>query len=214
MPFCPKCKYEFVDGIKKCNECGCDLVDNLDDITNESDEEIMDNENIINAELENANLGETYESLEDGNVSVDKEDEESRFMSSAKTYQKLSDKYEDVKSSAYTLILVGGVGLFVMILQWINVIKFPISSQTKWLFNSVLGGMFIIFLAAGIYTGRDLKRRWHIAILQVLFCIISEFKFPSGWLIYIAVELLSLIITLIIMKRCKNKADKKENHNV
>ena len=65
MPFCPKCKYEFVDGIKKCNECGCDLVDNLDDITNESDEEIMDNENIINAELENANLGETYESLED-----------------------------------------------------------------------------------------------------------------------------------------------------
>ena len=143
MPFCPKCKYEFVDGIKKCNECGCDLVDNLDDITNESDEEIMDNENIINAELENANLGETYESLEDGNVSVDKEDEESRFMSSAKTYQKLSDKYEDVKSSAYTLILVGGVGLFVMILQWINVIKFPISSQTKWLFNSVLGGMFI-----------------------------------------------------------------------
>lgn len=158
MPFCPKCKYEFVDGIKKCNECGCDLVDSLDDITNESDEEIMDNENIINAELEDGNLGETYESLEDGNVPFDKEDEESRFMSSAKTYQKLSDKYEDVKSSAYTLILVGGVGLFVMILQWINVIKFPISSQTKWLFNSVLGGMFIIFLAAGIVSFMHAKK--------------------------------------------------------
>ena len=158
MPFCPKCKYEFVDGIKKCNECGCDLVDNLDDITNESDEEIMDNENIINAELENANLGETYESLEDGNVSVDKEDEESRFMSSAKTYQKLSDKYEDVNSSAYTLILVGGVGLFVMILQWINVIKFPISSQTKWLFNSVLGGMFIYSLLPELYHLCMLKK--------------------------------------------------------
>lgn len=158
MPFCPKCKYEFVDGIKKCNECGCDLVDSLDDITNESDEEIMDNENIINAELEDSNLGETYESLEDGNVPFDKEDEESRFRSSAKTYQKLSDKYEDVKSSAYTLILVGGVGLFVMILQWINVIKFPISSQTKWLFNSVLGGMFIIFLAAGIVSFMHAKK--------------------------------------------------------
>lgn len=158
MPFCPKCKYEFVDGIKKCNECGCDLVDSLDDITNESDEEIMDNENIINAELEDGNLGETYESLEDGNVPFDKEDEESRFMSYAKTYHKLSDKYEDVKSSAYTLILVGGVGLFVMILQWINVIKFPISSQTKWLFNSVLGGMFIIFLAAGIVSFMHAKK--------------------------------------------------------
>ena len=71
-----------------------------------------------------------------------------------------------------------------------------------------------IFLAAGIYTGRDLKRRWHIAILQVLFCIIGEIKFPYGWLMFIGIELLSLIITLIIIKRCKNKADKKENHNV
>ncbi len=71
-----------------------------------------------------------------------------------------------------------------------------------------------IFLAVGIYTGRDLKRRCHIAVLQVLFCIIGEIKFPSGWLMFIAIELLSLIITLIIMKRCKIKAEKQEKHNV
>lgn len=67
-----------------------------------------------------------------------------------------------------------------------------------------------IFLAAGIYAGRDIKRRWHIAVLLLLFYIRCD------WLtyIYIAIELLSLIITLIIMKRCKNKADKQENHNV
>lgn len=66
-----------------------------------------------------------------------------------------------------------------------------------------------IFLAAGIYTGRDLKRRWHIAVLLLLFYIRCD------WLtyIYIAIELLSLIITLIIMKCCK-KSDKQENHNV
>ena len=72
----------------------------------------------------------------------------------------------------------------------------------------------VIFLAVGIYAGRDLKRRWHIAILQVLFCIIGEIKFPTGWLMYIVIELVSMIITLIIMKRCKIKADKQENHNV
>lgn len=72
----------------------------------------------------------------------------------------------------------------------------------------------VIFLAIGIYTGRDLKRRWHIAVLQVLFCIIGEIKFPTGWLMFIAIELLSMIITLIIKKCCKNKADKQENHNV
>ncbi len=67
-----------------------------------------------------------------------------------------------------------------------------------------------IFLAAGIYVGRDLKRRWHIAVLLLLFYIRCD------WLtyIYIAIELLSLIITLITMKRCKNKAAKQENHNV
>ncbi len=67
-----------------------------------------------------------------------------------------------------------------------------------------------IFLAAGIYVGRDLKRRWHIAVLLLLFYVRCD------WLtyIYIAIELVSMIITLIIMKRCKNKADKKENHNV
>ncbi|MBP1579664.1 MAG: hypothetical protein J6B57_06190 [Oscillospiraceae bacterium] len=67
-----------------------------------------------------------------------------------------------------------------------------------------------IFLAAGIYVGRDLKRRWHIAVLLLLFYIRCD------WLtyIYIAIELVSMIITLIIKKCCKNKADKQENHNV
>ena len=68
----------------------------------------------------------------------------------------------------------------------------------------------VISLAVGIYAGRDLKRRWHIAVLLLLFYIRCD------WLtyIYIAIELLFLIITLIIMKRCKNKSDKQENHNV
>lgn len=27
--FCPKCKAEYVDGVKVCADCGCDLVDKL-----------------------------------------------------------------------------------------------------------------------------------------------------------------------------------------
>jgi hypothetical protein len=30
MPWCPNCKYEFVDGIEQCNHCGIDLVDELE----------------------------------------------------------------------------------------------------------------------------------------------------------------------------------------
>lgn len=71
----------------------------------------------------------------------------------------------------------------------------------------------VIFLAVGIYAGRDIKMRWHIAVLQVLFCIIAEIKFPHGGLMLMAIELLSMIITLIIEKCCK-KSDKQENNNV
>ena len=36
MPWCPKCKYEYVEGIKVCADCGSKLVDSLNNI-NEAD---------------------------------------------------------------------------------------------------------------------------------------------------------------------------------
>lgn len=32
MPFCPKCKYEYKEGVKVCSDCGVELVDSLDDL--------------------------------------------------------------------------------------------------------------------------------------------------------------------------------------
>jgi len=29
MPFCPECKYEYVEGVKKCADCGAELVAEL-----------------------------------------------------------------------------------------------------------------------------------------------------------------------------------------
>ena len=35
MPWCPKCKNEYVDGVKTCVDCGCDLVGSLEEMEKE-----------------------------------------------------------------------------------------------------------------------------------------------------------------------------------
>ncbi len=71
---------------------------------------------------------------------------------------KLSDKYEDIKSSAATMLIVGGVGLVLMALIIAKVIVLPISAETSWLFYSVMGGVFIIFVIAGIVSFMHAKQ--------------------------------------------------------
>ena len=36
MPFCPVCKYEYVEGVAKCNDCGENLVDKLPEDLNKN----------------------------------------------------------------------------------------------------------------------------------------------------------------------------------
>lgn len=67
-------------------------------------------------------------------------------------YTRLSDKYEDVKSSAYTLLLVGIIGAITILLEGMGIFTFPISPQTKWLFYTVMGGIFIAFIISGVFS--------------------------------------------------------------
>ena len=76
----------------------------------------------------------------------------------ANSYVKLSDKYEDIKSSAYTMLIVGGVGLIFMILVIADVINLPLNPSSSWLFYTVMGGIFIIFVIAGIVSAMHAKQ--------------------------------------------------------
>lgn len=127
---------------------------------------MADNNNILNeAETasENDNLDNNLTN-EDYNGTTD--NKESPYVSNidvfstdkVNSYVKLSDKYEDIKSSAATMLIVGGVGLVLMALIIAKVIVLPISAETSWLFYSVMGGVFIIFVIAGIVSFMHAKQ--------------------------------------------------------
>ncbi|MFQ9515579.1 MAG: hypothetical protein ACLRZ9_07085 [Eubacterium sp.] len=74
------------------------------------------------------------------------------------SYVKLSDKYNDIMSSAATMLLVGIIGVIFIILVLTKVIPIPLNSETSWLFYSVMGGIFIIFIISGIVSFMHAKQ--------------------------------------------------------
>lgn len=74
------------------------------------------------------------------------------------SFVRLSDKYKDITSSALTMLIVGIAGIIFMILVFADIIPLPINASTACLFDSVMGGIFIIFIIAGIVSFMHAKQ--------------------------------------------------------
>ncbi len=73
-------------------------------------------------------------------------------------YQSSASKAEDNRSSAYTLLAVGGIGFIVVVLIFCNVIPlYRNAGITKYLVCGVMGAMFVLFIVFGIVSMRDSK---------------------------------------------------------
>lgn len=73
-------------------------------------------------------------------------------------YQSSEAKAENNRSSAYTLLAVGGVGFIVVLLIFFNVIPvYRNAGITKYLVCGVMGAMFVLFIVFGIVSMRDSK---------------------------------------------------------
>ena len=116
---------------------------------------MADNNNILN-EAETASENDNLDNnLTNKDYNGTTDNKESQYVPNidvfstdkVNSYVKLSDKYENIKSSAATMLIVGGVGLVLMALIIAKVIVLPISAETSWLFYSVMGGVFIIFIS-------------------------------------------------------------------
>lgn len=139
--FCPQCECEYVDGIFKCADCGCDLVASLDKYKQE--EAAKFNEYIKFLESDDSD----DDSVSEKEISDQDSDIDNKWQVH---YVNNEEKAMDHKSSAYTLVFVGGIGLLVVILYVFDVISLNQSVFNKYLTAGVMGGLFLLFFIMGI----------------------------------------------------------------
>ncbi len=140
MPWCPKCKNEYREGILVCSECGIDLVESLDS------EKEQEKEDIVAASEEN------IEDIED--IRNDEEPEIRYYHA----YRDSADQAEDNRSSAYMLLVIGGIGFILVLLIFLGIIPlFQNEVTTKYMICGVMGAMFVLFIVLGFVSMKSSK---------------------------------------------------------
>lgn len=73
-------------------------------------------------------------------------------------YRSSEAKAEDNRTSAYTLLAVGGIGFAAVLLVFFDVIPlYQNAGITKYLVCGVMGAMFVLFIVFGFVSMRDSK---------------------------------------------------------
>lgn len=136
MPWCPVCKSEYREGIEFCADCKVPLAESLEEEVQEPEETDI--------------LEEEVQELEEIDIDEDGRQENPRFYH---YYQNSAVKAQDNRSSAYTLLLVGGIGFIAVLLIFFNVTPlYRDAGITKYLVCGIMGAMFILFIVFGILS--------------------------------------------------------------
>lgn len=126
--WCPKCRAEYREGILECAECGSALVKTLPVVPDSTPAEHKAKV------LSQTDSRENLRALSDGN----------------RAYVEMGTKYEDMKSTAYSFILVGAAGMILLVLLFTGIIPLQFAAYMKSIMGVVMGILFFIFLVIGI----------------------------------------------------------------
>lgn len=72
-------------------------------------------------------------------------------------YVEIGKKYEDAKSTAWTFLITGGIGILLLLLLWTGILPLSFSVFTRTLITVVLGILFIFFLIIGFKSFSEMK---------------------------------------------------------
>lgn len=222
MPWCPKCRNEYREGITICAECKIELVERLEDIpkqafifgekdkmerlqgflayekietelqfdetentyqlcaaaedmkaavkatqvflqqelSQETEEEEAHTQTEKNnsetiAATEDAETAQTETTISENKPAKGNTTAENDERKSYHAYQDSATKAEDNRSSAYTLLVVGGIGFVLDVLVFLGVLPvYQNAGMTKYLVCGVMGAMFILFIVFGFVSMR------------------------------------------------------------
>ncbi len=157
MPWCPKCKTEYREGILICADCGTELVEEL--AKNEENTNSFDT--ALTMFPKESQEGFFAESLEEDRVLEDtKTQAKTRRMhleESYGVYEESSKKAEEFKSGAFSLLLVGTIGLVCVILIFFDKIPLSMNLFSKYLILGVMGTLFLLFILMGLLSIKSYK---------------------------------------------------------
>ncbi len=131
MPWCPVCKSEYVEGKTHCPDCDVDLVDEL------PPEEPEQEEIPALTKEERADILARRAAA-----------------SQARTYTSAREKQSENRSSAWTFLVVGGIGLVVITLALLGIVKLPLNTFSL----AVMEVIFVIFLIIAALSFRKVMR--------------------------------------------------------
>lgn len=72
-------------------------------------------------------------------------------------YMDKSDKANEEKSSAFALFFVGGIGIVLLVLLYLDILPINLSSGNRLMMTIVLGVMFVIFIIMGFMALKNSK---------------------------------------------------------
>lgn len=156
MGWCLECKVEYVEGMTNCADCGCALAEELPEEGKEavftSEELLMRlaaGEEFSGEEIAGEELGKRVRQ-----VAAQKMADQMRSTAGG-FYRNHDERAQEHKSSAYTLLLVGGVGMAGVVLFFLDVFSISTTSFGKYMITGVMGVTFLLFLVMGVVSMKN-----------------------------------------------------------
>ncbi len=156
MPWCPKCKTEYIEGIEVCADCHTPLVASLEEDKTQEEpakDKVSDGEKDLDDQSpdnEDEIADKDTDKQEDEEEELTEEDLSRKLREHTATYVRPEEKYCDTRSSGYMLTILGAAGLIVLLLIITDVIHLSLDPVMQYIFYGVLAVLFVVFLVMGI----------------------------------------------------------------